>query len=196
MEARVQSERRAAAAQAADLHSEADLLAAARAGSREAAEVLVDRSYELVYRSLLKLSGDPDTAADLTQDAYARAWAALGSFQGRARFSTWMYRIAYTTFLNHVRRPQPFQNVEPELIEGLEDPTVADPASRIDGRRLRRAVLALPEDLRFAVSARFWGGLPVREIARHEGVTTVAIRKRLRRAFRELGRQLDLEEPT
>ena len=174
---------------------ERSLIAAARRGDRAAAEALVDSSYTLVYRSLLKLCGDEDTAADLTQDAYARAWAAIGGFKSRARFSTWMYRIAYTTFLNHVRRPQRFQDLEPEALEAVEDPAVSDPALQLDGRRLRQAVLTLPEELRFAITARYWGDVPVREIARHEGLTTVAIRKRLRRAIQMLGREFSEERP-
>jgi RNA polymerase sigma factor (sigma-70 family) len=49
--------------------------------------------------------------------------------------------------------------------------------------QLRDAVLKLPEDLRFTVTAHFWGGLEVKEIAAIEEITTVAIRKRLHKAF-------------
>ncbi|MFY9826173.1 MAG: sigma factor-like helix-turn-helix DNA-binding protein, partial [Thermoanaerobaculia bacterium] len=62
------------------------------------------------------------------------------------------------------------------------------------GGRLRRAVLALPEELRFTVTALFWGDLPVKEIARQEGVTTVAIRKRLKRALARLAQALGEED--
>ena len=55
-------------------------------------------------------------------------------------------------------------------------------------------MLALPEDLRFTVSAHFWSDLPVSEVARLENITPVAIRKRLKRAFAAL--RLALEEPT
>ena len=170
-----------------------ELLVAAKNGDKSAAEALVDRSYGIVYKSLLKLCGDKETASDLTQEAYARAWSAIGSFEGRSRFSTWMYRIAYTTFLNHIRKPQRFQDIEPEALETLEDPNVEDPAARVDGQRLRRAVLTLPDDLRFAVTAHFWGDVPVREIARQEGLSAVGIRKRLRRAMRTLSRELSEE---
>jgi DNA-directed RNA polymerase specialized sigma24 family protein len=57
--------------------------------------------------------------------------------------------------------------------------------------RLRRAVMALPADLRDTVAARFWGELPVREIARSEGVTGAAIRKRLARATALLAEMLE-----
>ena len=62
----------------------------------------------------------------------------------------------------------------------------------MQGEQLRRAVLALPEDLRRTVTASFWGELAVKEVAREEGVTPVAIRKRLKKALRMLA--LTLEE--
>jgi DNA-directed RNA polymerase specialized sigma24 family protein len=52
----------------------------------------------------------------------------------------------------------------------------------------------LPEDLRFTVTAHFWGGLPVKEIARIENITAVGIRKRLHKAFALLEEALDEEE--
>jgi DNA-directed RNA polymerase specialized sigma24 family protein len=55
--------------------------------------------------------------------------------------------------------------------------------------------MKLPEDLRFTVTAHFWGGLPVKEIAQIEDITTVAIRKRLHRAFSLLETMLDKEVP-
>ena len=62
-----------------------------------------------------------------------------------------------------------------------------------EAERLRNAVMQLPEDLRFTVTAHFWGGLPVKEIAEIEDITTVAIRKRLHRAFSLLESLLDEE---
>ena len=170
------------------------LLAALAAGDREAAERLVERTYRMVFGLLRKLCGDSDLAADLTQETYRKAWDALAGFDGRAQFSTWICRIAYNTFLNHLRRPRRLVALD----EALEA-TVPDPAPRADdtvgqaaeGDRLRRAVLALPEDLRYMVTAIFWGEVPVKEIARQEGVTTVAIRKRLKKALNILAHTLE-----
>jgi RNA polymerase sigma-70 factor (ECF subfamily) len=170
-------------------------LAALAAGERQAAERLVEQTYRGVYALLRRLCGDPDLAADLTQESYRKAWDALPGFDGRAQFSTWLFRIAYTTFLNHLRRPRRLVPLEEK-----HESAVPDPAPAADevvdrgaaGDRLRRAVLSLPEDLRFTVTALFWGDLPVKEIARQEGVTAVAIRKRLKRALAMLA--LALEE--
>ena len=62
----------------------------------------------------------------------------------------------------------------------------------MEGDRLRRAVLSLPDELRYLVTAIFWGDLPVKELARQEGITPVGIRKRLKKALRLLA--LALEE--
>lgn len=76
---------------------ERQLLDAIRAGNRGAAERIVERTYAGVFAALYRLSGNSDTAADLTQETYQKAWTALADFDGRSRLSTWLYRIAYTT---------------------------------------------------------------------------------------------------
>jgi RNA polymerase sigma-70 factor (ECF subfamily) len=178
------------------------LLAAIRGGDRSAAEDLVDRTYSSVFASLFRLCGDRELASDLTQETYRKAWEALPGFDGRSQFFTWLYRIGYTTFLNHIRRPR--------LMKSLDDenaPELPDGAPRADeilgdaeeAEHLRAAVLRLPEDLRFTVTAHFWGGLAVKEIAAIEAITTVAIRKRLHKAFslleEALGANVQEERP-
>lgn len=174
---------------------EASLLAGLRAGERMAAEALVDRTYHLVFALLCRMSGgDRDLAADLTQETYRRAWPALGSFDGRSRLSTWLYRIATNVYLNHMRRPRLLTPLEEEHVAEVPDrsPRQDDEAiTRQSEERLRLAVLALPESLRFPLVAHYWGEVPVRDIASSEGVSQVAVRKRLHRAFAILRRLLE-----
>ncbi len=175
---------------------EQKLLAAVRAGDTTAAEELVERTYSAVFASLVRLCGDSDLAADLTQETYQKAWGALPGFDGRSQLFTWLYRIAYTTFLNHIRRPRRMTSLdEPDSIDVADETPPADEVLVVqeDAEHLREAVMKLPEDLRFTVTAHFWGGLPVKEIARIENITTVAIRKRLHRAFSLLENLLDEE---
>lgn len=170
------------------------LLAAIRGGDATAAEELVEKTYSAIFASVYRLCGDRDLAADLTQEAYQKAWGALSGFDGRSQLFTWLYRIAYTTFLNYIRRPRRMTSLdEPDAIDVVDAAPGADEmlADAEEAERLRQAVLKLPEDLRFTVTAHFWGGLPVKEIAQIEGITTVAIRKRLHRAFGLLESLLD-----
>lgn len=177
---------------------ERQLLTRVRSGDRAAAEELVERTYSAVYASLYRLCGDGDTAADLTQDTYRKAWEALDRFDGRSQFFTWLYRIAYTTFLNSIRRPRRVVSLdEPEAPEMADGRPGADEVlgDREEAQRLRNAVMTLPDDLRFTVTAHFWGGLAVKEIAEIEKITTVAIRKRLHKAFTMLELSIG-EEPS
>jgi len=177
---------------------ERKLLTAIRGGDRGAAEEIVERTYSAVFASLYRLCGDQDLAADLTQETYQKAWAALPNFDGRSQLFTWLYRIAYTTFLNYVRRPRRMTSLDaPEAPEMPDHAPAVDQvlSDREEAERLRAAVLRLPEDLRFTVTAHFWGGLAVKEIAKIEEITTVAIRKRLHKAFSILETSLDEEQP-
>jgi len=173
---------------------EQTLLAAVAGGDRAAAEELVDRTYRRVFATVARFcGGDAELAAELTQETYRRAWAGLGSFNQRAQLSTWLYRIAYTTWLNHLRRPQRPIPTESALLETVPDPEPGSEHRLVERerwQRLRKAVLDLPETLRTTVAARYWGELPVREIAVLEGISEVGIRKRLRKAIRMLSETL------
>ena len=169
--------------------------AAGRIDGRE----LVASTYRQVYRTLYGMCrGDADLAADLTQEVYRKAWQALPDFEGRSEASTWLFRIAVTTFLQHARRPRLFQPLDDAGAGAMADPA-PDPASRLlddeIAERVRRALSALPDELRFAVAARFWGELPVAEIARLENLTPMGVRLRLRRAMTALRRAIEEREP-
>ena len=171
------------------------LLDRIRGGDRLAADALVEKTYRPLYASLVRLcGGDRDRAADLTQETYRRAWQAFSSFDGRSQALTWLYRIGYNAFLNQLRRPVRAVPLDegpsssfPDPGPGIEETISRDEAFRL----LREAVLELPDEQRFAVTARYWAGLSVREIAREQGVTTVAIRKRLRRALAALHHSME-----
>ena len=175
------------------------LLGELKRGSREAAERLVDATYGKVYASLVRMTGNPDEAADLTQETYRKAWKSLGEFREAALVSTWLYRIAYNTFLNARRRPMRIVPLEPEVelmaVDSGPPPDVVAARSERDDR-LRRAVLGLPEDLRFPVTAHYWSDVPVSELAEILNLTPQAVRKRLSRAHEALAVALnELEEP-
>jgi len=174
---------------------EVELWPRAARGDLQAADELARSTYRAVYASLFRLcGGDEDLAADLTQETYRKAWRSISRFRGGSRFSTWLYRIAYNTFLNHIRRPKLMEPLSEERADQLLDPgkTAQDETFRsVEAQRLREAVLELPDDLRFAVTARFWAELPLAEIAHLQGISTVGVRKRLKRAYGQLA--IDLE---
>jgi RNA polymerase sigma-70 factor (ECF subfamily) len=179
----------------AEAESQLRLLEELKRGSREAAERLVEATYARVYGSLVRLTGDPDAAADLTQETYRKAWQSLEGFRQSSQVSTWLFRIAYNTFLNSRRRPfriVPMEPVVEETAVDAEPPPDETAQSHEERDRLRRAVLALPEELRSVVTAHYWGDVSVAEIAKSEGMTPPGVRKRLARAFAAIQAALEV----
>ena len=166
-------------------------------GDLQAADDLARSTYRSVYASLYRLcGGDGDLAADLTQETYRKAWRSIDRFRGGSKFSTWLYRIAYNTFLNHVRRPRLIEPLTEEKADQLLDPGKSaqeETVQSAEAQRLRQAILQLPDDLRFAVTARFWAELPLAEIASLQGISVVGLRKRLKRAYGQLAVALEGE---
>lgn len=189
VEARPEDSRSAPRPADPSLDEERRLLVALRAGDRAAAETLVTNTYRGVFAFLVKLSGDREEAADVTQETYRKAWEALDVFQGESRLSTWLTHIAYTTYLNHIRRPRRAVPLAEETAVRLPDPSASPEESATRSQsdeRLRRAVLALPDELRFTVTALYFRGLTVADVAKLSGITGMAVRKRLKRALAAL----------
>lgn len=81
---------------------------AARHDGRHAFAALVNRHQSEIRQSLRRLTrGNAALADDLAQETFIRAWRALADFRGEASFRTWLYRIAYRSFLSEVRRNEP-----------------------------------------------------------------------------------------
>src|SRR5947209_398372 len=70
-----------------------------RTGNHRANQQMMELLYPHVYRYLLYLVGNSETAADLTQDTFIRAWDNLNSFRGGVPLQHWVYRIAYREYL-------------------------------------------------------------------------------------------------
>ncbi|MBN2170125.1 MAG: sigma-70 family RNA polymerase sigma factor [Candidatus Krumholzibacteriota bacterium] len=92
-----------------------------RREGREAASRLLQRYREPVFHWCLRRVRDPELALDLAQDALLNAYRNLERFDGRARFSSWLFAIARNRCLNALRRPALFEG------DGFDADTVADP---------------------------------------------------------------------
>jgi RNA polymerase sigma-70 factor (ECF subfamily) len=83
---------------------DAILVAASKAGDQNAFAVLVQRHQRRVFNLVYRLLQEYDEANEVTQDAFFSAWQGLPSFRGDARFSTWLYRIAYNYALKQLEK--------------------------------------------------------------------------------------------
>ena len=116
-------------------------------------------------RFLLGLcSGNAVLADEIAQDALVRAYVASGTFRGLSRFGTWLFRIAYNCFIDHLRRPRP-ETLPEESIEAqnVAASDAADSAFRY--QQLYSALDKIPEKERAAIVLHYFEDCSVNEIA-------------------------------
>jgi RNA polymerase sigma-70 factor (ECF subfamily) len=156
------------------------LAAAAGAGDRRALEVLLDRHADRVHAICRRVVANPDDALDATQEALIAVARGIQRFDGRAAFTTWLYRVATNAALDEVRRrdrrPRPVSEV-PE--PGPSSSTLEDRVgAAID---VDAALATLPEEFRVAVVLRDLCDLDYAEIAEVLDVPPGTVRSRIAR---------------
>lgn len=184
---------------------EADLLARLREGDDSAFELLVRTYSGRLLAVTRRILGSEEDARDALQEAFISAFRGIGRFQGDARLSTWLHRIAVNTALMKLRsrRRHPEESIEPLLPVYAEDghhaerfTAWAEPVDvamqRAETRdTVRRVIDRLPESYRTVLVLRDIEGLDTGETARMLGVSINAVKIRLHRARQALRTLLD-----
>ncbi len=156
---------------------------ACRADQSAACELL-RMHYKDVYAYFRRLCTNQADAEDLTQQTFLKVWSSLGSFAGRSKFSTWLYRIAHNTYIDF-QRGNTGSNLDrsdqwwDECADTHPSP-LANVAERQMARRLYKAVDQLDEDKRHVVHLHYYQGLSIRETAKVLGIATSTVKYRLR----------------
>ncbi len=179
---------------------ELSLVEKARAGEPDAFRALVVRYQRKVYALALGIVKDPDLAWDVAQEAFVRVHRALGDFEAKSSFSTWLFRIATHLSIDAVRRERTSRKDE------LDDVAEADVAEAGEGilatalgndpreNLLRRelagkiqdALATLPEKHRTILVLREVEGLSYEELAERLGIHKGTVMSRLFHARRKM----------
>ncbi|HRY55358.1 MAG TPA: sigma-70 family RNA polymerase sigma factor [Spirochaetia bacterium] len=170
--------------------SDEEAIARVLDGDTEAFAILVRRHQRRVLRVGLGFFHDEEEAADFAQDVFVKAYTALGSFQGKSQFSTWLLRIAYNSAVNLKKRRRSEARLDPELdIEG--DPGVDESQLREESARaVREAVAGLPPKQALCVELCFYYDLTYPEISEITGFPVNTIKSHVFRAKRLLRERL------
>jgi len=168
------------------------LIAATLAGRGEAFGELVTRYERAVYHLAVRTLHDRTEAEDATQEAFLKAYRALGSFRPGAKFSTWIFTICYRGCCDRLARRKRFS--------GDELPDRADPAAgpellaeRSDeAARLRAAIDALPEKYRAVITLYHLQGKQYEEIATVLNLPLGTVKTHLFRAKEQLRKVLSV----
>lgn len=126
--------------------TETELIQQATVGDPLAMRRLYDRYAPRVFAVVRRMAGDDDLAQDYAQDAWMRAFRALPSFRGDARFSTWIHRIAVNSALQAMRQGRRKDGREESLADNI--PEGSTPGDTLLERRLEEAMDRLPQGMR------------------------------------------------
>jgi RNA polymerase sigma-70 factor (ECF subfamily) len=162
---------------------------------REVWDELVRDEHGRIFNMHLRLIGEREAAADLTQETFAEAWRCAGSYSGDAPPRAWLFGVAANVNRSWLRK-QGRRDPEHEVDDTLPDPEpTAEELAILRERKdlVLRAVRELPETYRRTVALRYFGGLTGPEIAETEGVEPGTIRWRIHEANKRLWAML---EPT
>jgi len=176
------------------MRDEADnlLLERARAGDRQAVEMLLERHQAQVYRFGMKMCRDPEDAKDVLQDTLLSMARGIRDFRGASSISTWLYTIARSFCIKKRRRskfaPEEERSLDTDMI--AEGRQLADPAQSQDealaGKQvehaLEQAIRSLEPMYREVLLLRDVEGLTAPEVAEVLGVSVQAVKSRLHRA--------------
>ena len=166
-----------------------------REGSAGAFETLVLRHERRVFNLCLRILGDPDEAADASQDAFLAAIRKLHTFRGEAAFTTWLHRVTVNACYDSLRRKRrrPLLHLVPEGDEDRPEPVpiVDDHAPTIElSIDVAKALREVPEEFRIALVLADVEDLPYDRIAEVLGVPVGTVKSRVFRGRAALGRAL------
>lgn len=176
------------------------LVAAAAGGDTGAFNQLVVRWERPIFALAYRTLGREEDARDVCQEAFLRAFRAIGGFKGQARFSSWLYRIALNLCRDWIRKERRARvvpasdDLQQERTRALEpaEESVEELLVRRDlGRAVERAMAALPEAQRTAILLKEYHGLTFQEIADLQGCPLSTVKTRLYQGLGALRRQLE-----
>lgn len=169
------------------------LVARVQKGDKRAFDLLVMKYQSRILALAVRFVQDSHEAQDIAQEAFIKAYRALGNFRGESAFYTWLYRIAINTAKNYLvsrnRRP-PANGVDAEEAEFLDE---AQSLRNVDtpehlllrdeiDKTVQDSISKLPEDLRVALTLREYEGLSYEDIAEVMQCPVGTVRSRIFRA--------------
>ena len=176
------------------MENERELVARAKRGDQEAFGALVEANQGRIYNLTLRMTGSPEDALDLSQEAFLNAWRGLDKFQGDSSFSTWLYRLASNACIDFLRREKRRKDISMTVsLDDEEEERQAElpdhrhsPEREVERRELRedirRGLMSLSEEHRQVLVMRELSGMSYAEIGAVLRLEEGTVKSRIARA--------------
>lgn len=164
---------------------------AVRNGNVQAFSFLVEKYQKLVYTLALKLLKKPEEAEEMAQDTFVKAFQKLDSYEGKSKFSTWLYSITYNACISELRKRRiEFKSLDDRQISDQEEQKMHDyyrETKKEDQEKyLNLALEKLPEDDQVLVTLYYYENQSMDEISAITGLTVSNIKVKIHRARKRM----------
>jgi len=164
---------------------------AVRKGNVQAFSYLVEKYQKLVYTLALKLLKRPEDAEELAQDTFIKAYQKLDTYEGKSKFSTWLYSITYNAGISELRKRRiDFKSLEDQRFSDQDEMKMHDYYSETkkedQEKYLNLALGKLPEDDQVLVTLYYYENQSMDDISEITGLTVSNIKVKIHRARKKM----------
>lgn len=157
-------------------------------GSIPSFEVLIERYQKTIFNIVIRMVNEEETARDLTQDIFIKAFEKMGSFNYNYRFFSWIYRITVNVTINYLKSQQKFESLTKVEKLGYEEKPEVDKEER--SRKLRVGLKNIRADFRLLLLLKYFFGLSYEEMAEVLEIPEKKVKARLFSARENLKEEL------
>jgi len=159
---------------------------AVRKGNVQAFSFLVEKYQKLVYTLALKLLKKPEEAEEMAQDTFIKAFQKLDSYEGKSKFSTWLYSITYNACISELRKRRiEFKSLDDRQISDQDEQKMHDyyreTRKEDQEKYLNLALARLPEDDQVLVTLYYYENQSMDEISQITGLTVSNVKIKIHR---------------
>ena len=177
-----------------DMAQEYELIQEFLKGKQWAFDRLMTLHQKRVYRIAVGMLSDHDEAADITQEAFIRAFRSLKNFQFGSSFGTWLYRITVNLCISHIRRTKLHQHLSLSEVSHVLSSPLGRPARDLAlkdlAQEIEDAIDALPPKQRAIFVMHYYQQMPHKEIAKIMNRSEGAIKSSYCQAVKKLRKRL------
>ncbi|WP_303316142.1 sigma-70 family RNA polymerase sigma factor [Flavivirga abyssicola] len=160
-------------------------------GDTNAFEVLVERYKDLVFTLTLRMVKNREEAEEVAQDTFIKAYKSLNKFKGDAKFSTWIYKIAYNTSLDRLKKNKKyFNNVAIDEFTEHQVKTIDNALDNLEDKEreqsIRDCIALLPEDDAFLLTLYYFEDQSLEDISKTIGLKPNNLKVKLFRSRKRL----------
>ncbi|GAA4900120.1 RNA polymerase sigma factor [Flaviramulus aquimarinus] len=160
-------------------------------GDTNAFTVLVERYQDLVFTLTFRMLKNREEAEEVSQDTFVKVYKSLNKFKGDSKFSTWIYRIAYNTSLDRIKKNKKFLNdVAIDEFTEHQVKAIDNALDRLENKERKQTIqdciALLPGDDSFLLTLYYFEDLSLEEISKTIGLTANNVKVKLFRSRKKL----------